>query len=126
MDIALFRATFVEFSSAVDYPDSLVSFWSGIAESLISEERAGDLYTQAVMLLTAHHLVCAKGSQTTTSGGGGGGALPVASETIGPVSVSYATSLASKQADGQFNKSWYGQQYLELRAMFGHGGLVVC
>lgn len=126
MDIALFRVTFVEFSSTADYPDSLISFWAGIAEGLISEDRSGDLYSQAVMLLTAHYLVCAKGAQSTTGGGGGSGSLPVASESLGPISVTYATNLAIKQSDGQFNKSWYGQQYLELRSMFGHGGVVVC
>lgn len=127
MDIALFRATFVEFANTVSYPDSLISFWAGIAEGLISEDRAGDLYSQAVMLLTAHNLVCAKGAQSSTSGdGGGGGGAPVVSETLGPVSASYGAYLTAKQDDGQFNKSWYGQQYLELRSMFGHGGVVVC
>lgn len=48
MDIALFRTDFPEFADSARFPDSTITFWSGLGEQLISEDRFGNMRTQAV------------------------------------------------------------------------------
>lgn len=126
MDISAFRANFPEFTSVVDYPDSLLNFWAVVAEGLVDDERWGTLRENARGLALAHHVALAKQSAIS----GAGGAVPgidsgnVTQKSVGDVSISYAPNNAS--SGGQFGKTTYGQQYLALTQIFGAGAAQLC
>jgi len=56
MDLAQFRLDFPEFTDITKYPDSQLTFWSSIGETLISQDLFDTLYTQGVELFTAHNV----------------------------------------------------------------------
>lgn len=125
MDIAQFRTNFPEFADAAKFPAGPIAFWSGLGEKLISSDRFGSAYGEAVALFTAHNLVLAIGNARTAAGGGipgrgAGGA--VSSKSVGSVSVSYDTASSMEDGAGHWNLTTYGQQYVSMARLFGHGG----
>lgn len=123
MDITQFRTQFPEFADAARYTDDTITFWSGIGEQLISADRFGNLFTQAVSLFTAHNLVLQAGNIASSASGAipgtTGGA--VASKTVGSVSVSYDNASAMEPGAGHWNQTVYGRQYVQLVRLFGQG-----
>ena len=123
MDVAKFRTDFPEFADASRYTPTMLTFWSGMGEKLISSDRFGDLYTQAVELFTAHNAVLAAGNKSATASG----ALPgqaggvVASKAVGSVNVSYDTTAAMETNAGHWNQTTYGRQYIRLARLIGQG-----
>jgi len=123
MDVAKFRNDFPEFADASRYTPTMLTFWSGMGEKLISSDRFGDLYTQAVELFTAHNAVLAAGNKSATASG----ALPgqaggvVASKAVGSVNVSYDTTAAMETNAGHWNQTTYGRQYIRLARLIGQG-----
>ncbi len=123
MDVAKFRNDFPEFADASRYTPTMLTFWSGMGEKLISADRFGDLYTQAVELFTAHNAVLAAGNKSATATG----ALPgqaggvVASKSVGSVNVSYDTTAAMETNAGHWNQTTYGRQYIRLARLIGQG-----
>jgi hypothetical protein len=118
MNLSTFRADFPEFTSTTDYPDALLTFWSGIAEKRVIQTRWDDLYTHGVELATAHYVALAKQNQAAPGAASG----LVASESAGGVSVSYDTSAGSLKDGGHWNQTTYGRQFMELARMVGMGG----
>lgn len=123
MDIAQFRTDFPEFASTSAFPDSQVTFWSGMGEKLIDSSRFGTLYTEAVELFTAHNLVLARQSQVAVSTGGlpGGNAGAVASKAVGSANVSYDAAGSMEINAGHWNQTTYGRQYIHLVRLIGQG-----
>lgn len=123
MDIALFRTDFPEFADSVRFPDSTITFWSGLGEQLISEDRFGDMRTQAVELFTAHNIVLAAGNVAASTAGGlpGGSGGPVASKAVGSVNVSYDNASVMLPNAGHWNQTTYGRQYIRLARLIGQG-----
>ena len=123
MDIALFRTDFPEFADSVRFPDSAITFWSGLGEQLISEDRFGDMRTQAVELFTAHNIVLAAGNVAASAAGGlpGGSGGPVASKAVGSVNVSYDNASVMLPNAGHWNQTTYGRQYIQLVRLLGNG-----
>ena len=123
MDVAKFRTDFPEFADAARYTPTMLTFWSGMGEKLISSDKFGDLYTQAVELFTAHNAVLAAGNKSATETG----ALPgqaggvVASKAVGSVNVSYDTAAAMETNAGHWNQTTYGRQYIRLARLIGQG-----
>lgn len=123
MDIAKFRNDFPEFADASRYTPTMLTFWSSMGEKLISANRFGDLFTQAVELFTAHNAVLAAGNKTASATG----ALPgqaggvVASKAVGSVNVSYETASAMETDAGHWNQTTYGRQYIRLARLIGQG-----
>ena len=115
MDIAQFRLNFPQFSDTTKYPDSMVTFWSIIAEAQVSLDRFGDIRSQAVELYTAHHLIIASdgniGKQTGL----------VSNKSIGDVSVGYDTSSTIELNAGHWNTTTYGKMFIRLARMYGAG-----
>jgi hypothetical protein len=123
MDVAKFRTDFPEFADATRYTPAMLTFWSGMGEKLISSDKFGDLFTQAVELFTAHNAVLAAGNKSATASG----ALPgqaggvVASKAVGSVNVSYDTTAAMETNAGHWNQTTYGRQYIRLARLIGQG-----
>lgn len=123
MDITLFRTDFPEFADSVRFPDSTITFWSGLGEQLISEDRFGDMRTQAVELFTAHNIALAAGNMAASAAGGlpGGSGGPVASKAVGSVNVSYDNASVMLPNAGHWNQTTYGRQYIQLVRLLGNG-----
>jgi hypothetical protein len=123
MNVAKFRNDFPEFADAARYTPTMLTFWSGLGEKLISSDKFGDLYTQVVELFTAHNAVLAAGNKSATASG----ALPgqaggvVASKAVGSVNVSYDTAAAMETNAGHWNQTTYGRQYIRLARLIGQG-----
>lgn len=115
MDIAQFRLNFPLFANTTKYPDSMVTFWSTLAEAQIVVDRWGDVYSQAVELYTAHHLIIAAdgniGKQTGLQN----------NKAIGDVSVGYDTTSTIELNAGHWNLTTYGRMFIRLARMYGAG-----
>lgn len=123
MDPLEFRKDFPEFTDVACFPSQQIEFWSGMGEKLISQDRFGTLYTEAVELFTAHNIVLSAQSRAATVTGGmpGGNAGAIAGKSVGSVNVSYDTSGAMELNAGHWNQTTYGRQYIHLVRMIGQG-----
>lgn len=123
MVIADFRAAFPEFSDTVTYPDAQITFWSTLAEAQLNQCVWAAVWTQAVMLYTAHEIViAAQNVKTATIGGSPGQSGGIAnSKTVGGVSVAYDATTQTEKDAGWFNRTTYGQQLYALIRIYGSG-----
>lgn len=125
-DITTFRTNFPEFTSATVYPDQVITFWSGLADKMLTVERWGDFLTEGLQLLTAHLLVLATLNSTTPAGtvpGRSTGLL--SSQGVGGVSVSFDNAASLIEGGGHYNETIYGRQFLSLARIVGTGGAYV-
>lgn len=115
MIIATFRTNFPEFADATKYPDSMVTFWSTIAEAQIVSDRWGDILSQSIELYTAHHLLIAydnkRGKQTGIQ----------SNKSVGDVSVGYDTTSSIELGAGHWNLTSYGKMFIRLSRLYGAG-----
>ncbi len=125
MDAAKFRRDFPEFADTARYPDSTVSFWLTVSESLVNPCRWGVLTDQGIELCTAHHLVLAARDQQAAAVGGIPGQMtgPLSSKAVDKVSASYDTGAGTIDDGGFWNLTTYGVRYLTLARMMGAGGI---
>ena len=123
MDLTQFRLDFPEFSDTTRFPNSSLTFWSGMGERLISADRFGDLYTQAVELFTAHNITLAAQNSAASAAGGlpGGAGGPISSKAVGSVNVSYDNASVMLPNAGHWNQTVYGRQYIQLVRLIGQG-----
>lgn len=109
---SMFKTRFPEFNSV---EDARIQMFLSDAELSINRAiwnpNKADL---AVQYLAAHMLALSPYSQST--GVGGGGKL-VQSETVGPLSRTYAvpSTSSANTLDNYFLQTAYGQEYLRLR-----------
>ncbi len=126
MDITQFRLDFPEFSDDTVYTDSMITYWSTLAEKLHKEPRFGDVYTNIIELYTAHCIALqAQDIAASNTGGiplGDGGTI--SEKTVGTVTIQYDTTWSFENNGGWFNQTIYGRQYLQLAKMFGKGGFM--
>ena len=123
MDVAQFRTDFPEFAGAVRFPNGTITFWSGLGEKLISQDRFGDMWVQAVELFTAHNIVLAASNKTASASGsvpGQAGGV-VSAKKVGSVGVNYDTVSAMELDAGHWNQTTYGRQYIRLARLIGQG-----
>lgn len=119
------RDRYPEFSSVTDYPDARIQTWITKGEGELSEAAWGDQYNEGLLAYTAHFLSWS--AQTFSSGGAGGSIGPVASKSVGDVSVSFA-NVAGGNASALasfFLSTPYGQEYWRLVQLYGVGMLAV-
>jgi hypothetical protein len=127
MDVATFRANFPEFSSTTVFPNTMITFWSGIGERLLIETSWGDLYEHGLQLFTAHKIAIAATNAKSAAAGGipTGLSGAVSQKSLGDASVSYDTSAAMIEGAGDWNSTEYGRQYISLARLIGAGAVVV-
>jgi hypothetical protein len=117
--LEIFRLFAGEFAAVAD---DVIEKWIELTKPLVSKKRFGDVYNQALALLTAHRLKLAgvvdeSGGETGVSSLGmafGG----VSSYSEGETSISFAASPSSNLvSDGDLALTEYGVQFLSLRRM---------
>lgn len=91
----------------VDPPvtDAVIATWVRVTQAMIGQSRWLELTTDGHALLAAHYV-----EQDPEGGGGASG--PIGSASVGPVSVSYASTPPS---DDLLASTHYGRAYLALR-----------
>lgn len=117
-----FREAFPPFSNVAQFPTAEINFWLSLGAKLLSVERWGDVYDYGLQLFVAHNLSLA--AQAAASGAGGApGAItgPVTSASVDKVSYSRNPGAAMNPANGHWNLTTYGLQYILLVMMFGAG-----
>lgn len=111
--IEIFRLVATEFS---DIKDEDVQKWIELTAPLISKNRFGKLYDQALALLTAHRMKM--GGYGDSSYGTVGDTLRVSSYNEGQTSIGFGTNQATNLlADGELSLTPYGLEYLSLRRL---------
>ena len=100
-----FRDIFPEFS---EYSDTKVNFYLSQAIKLTNEDNFGELYSNAVYLLTAHFLVISDPSNAKNGA--------KTSERAGDLSVGYSVGNGNNLGFEQYKQTQYGLQYLSIMA----------
>jgi hypothetical protein len=115
-----FRVRFPEFDAV---PDARVQAFLDDAGVEIKEAVWGDFWRRAINLYTAHLLTLA---ERTATGGGAGTSGPVASRSVGDVSVSFAVMAGGLGWGSDWMVSTaYGQELQRLIHTIGVAFLVV-
>lgn len=120
-----FRADFPEFSDTSRYPDSTISFYLGLADTALDQDKHGDQFIYLSELFTAHYVElrgkaltgAAVSGAVNTSGGG-----VLSSKSVDKVSASYDTSGIVNPDAGFWNNTGYGREFYWWWSMFGAGG----
>lgn len=108
---ATFKVLFPEF---VAQTDARVQLFLDQASRRISTTSFGTLYDDAQSYLAAHLIaVSARASGMTLSGASG----PVTSETVGPLSKSYASNYGATTGADNYDATPYGQEYQRLLSL---------
>lgn len=111
--LRIFRTVATEFE---DVSNKTVKNWIALTEPLISKRVFGDLYEQAVALLTAHRMKmagCGDDSLGTV-----GDSMRVGSYSEGETSISFTVSQSTNlMVDAELALTQYGLQYLTLRRL---------
>ncbi|CAJ0737704.1 hypothetical protein R16034_00818 [Ralstonia edaphis] len=125
MTLTDFRTDFPEFTDTAKYTDASITFWMGIAVSLVNPDRWGVLTDQGIELVTAHHLVLAQRDQAAAAVGGVPGEVkgPTASKSVDKVSVSYDTGAVALTDAGFWNLTTYGVRFMTIARTMGAGGM---
>lgn len=123
MDISAFRINFPEFADTVIYPNSMITFWSTIAETMLPEDLWGDVWELGVQLYVAHEIVIATQNVKAASVGGSPGQSGgiANNKTVGSVTVGYDSTISSEKNAGWWNRTTYGMQLYRLIQIFGAG-----
>lgn len=122
---ASFRADFPEFSNAITFSDQQVNFWLNFVNIQLSSSPTdwGVWLDPATELLMAHNLAIeAVNMRAGANGIPGAIAGPVASKSVGGVSVSYSGAAVIEGA-GDYNLTTYGLRFTRMASMVGSGGL---
>lgn len=116
MDNAQFRLDFPEFGSTTIFTDPMLTFWAGVGAKVISQDRMGDLYNQALSLFVGHNITLQAGNIKAAGSGGtpGQASGAIASKAVGQASISYETASAMEPNAGHWNQTLYGRQYIQL------------
>lgn len=116
-DIQDFLDRYPEFNR---HPEKVSVFLSD-AKLEIDGRHWGKLYCRGVLALTAHLLKLDELRQLND----GGANRPLAAESAGELSVSYATPTGAQAGDDFYHLTAYGQEFLRLRKLVGIGVMVV-
>lgn len=126
LDITVFRATFPQFASVVQFPDALITLQWGMATSYLGAYSnciydTLDQQQSALYLMLAHLLAI----QATIAGGSTGGGGPITGATVDKVSVTMAAPPTKSNFGWWLSQTPYGQQLLALLGIVGAGGFYI-
>lgn len=125
MDIAAFRAAFLEFADTTKYPDAAINGWESVAPTYMSQDVFGDSYGWGLQLFVAHWLsVGARNVRVAAKGGIPGETRGiVSSKSLDRASEGFDTTSVTIKDAGFWNSSSYGVAWYQLVLAFGAGGL---
>jgi len=117
-----FKLRFPEFAAV---PDGRVDLFIADATIELCPTRWGARYEKGLAYLAAHYLAIALKNEA--AGGAGSTVSPLASRSVGDVSVSFATGSSGSAGKGEefYNSTAYGQEYWALMQLVGIGVVVV-
>lgn len=126
LNVETFRKDWPEFVVA-QYPDEWITFWSIIADKLMSQDRWGNMRFVAMALFTAHNLVLEKQARDASRIGGSPGQATgaIAGRSVDKASVTYDANITSVEGYGNFNLTTYGTRLAFLIECFGAGPVQV-
>ena len=122
MTPADFRARWVQFADPVRWPDTLISFYSTLAEKSLPPSRWLDLLPEGTALFIAHNLALDAMSAGRIPGRISGAGI-VASKSVGPAAVSYDNHLFMLPNAGHWGMTVFGLRFLQMARMIGAGGV---
>lgn len=113
---------FPEFSNGVLYPKTQIDFWIPQAYAQLNAYRLCGTLDLAAMLFVAHNVSLSAREAASASAGQVSAATsgPIASKSIGKVSVSYSSAGVIDGA-GSWNDTIYGQRLYTMIRAFGAG-----
>ena len=131
--VATFRQDYPEFDD-VNYPTPAVNYYLAIAALLLNTNRLGlgtvtavspptTIYDFLTELFVAHFLTIEKRAQDAAKTGAVPGEVggPVASKSVGPLSVSFDNAAVIAPDAGHWNLSTYGLRFIQLARFKGSG-----
>lgn len=116
-DLATFRLLFPEFPTG-STEDTGIQFWIDRAVVYLHEPVWGDCFDDAVLYWAAHKLALSNGRSNGGAVNGVGSSGVIQSASVDGVSTSFAVSRSAtngNEADAQYNRTPYGQEFLALR-----------
>jgi hypothetical protein len=124
---ATFRDLYPEFTDPTVYTDAAITQWLYVASIQLNVTRWAELLDVGTGLFVAHQLALsapnvASGARGSVPGQSSG---PIASKSVGPVSVSYDTGAGMIDGAGNWNLTNYGTRFIQYTRMVGAGALVV-
>ena len=119
------RDRYPEFSDATTYPNARIQSFITKGEGELDEGEWADQYNEGMLAYVGHYLSWS--TMTNNSGGSVGSVGPVASKSIGDVSVSFASVVGSNPSAMQsfWNSTPYGQEYWRLLMLYGAGMVAI-
>ena len=108
-----------EFNSLADDDEETLKFWFDFVQPMVSRKQFGNLYYQAIVLLTCHKMkMSGLGENTLGDMGKLGNSYMASSVSDGGSSISFAsTGAGNLQVDAEYGMTIYGTQFLQLRRM---------
>ena len=113
--LEIFRLVAKEFETV---SDDEVNGWIALTKPLISKRIFGQVYNQAVSLLTAHRMKVSGSYASSDEVTNQTNAFGVSSYSEGDTSVSVNVSNISTADDSWYALTSYGLQFLELRRLY--------
>jgi hypothetical protein len=120
-----FKARYTEFATL---SDARIQIFLDDAVLELDVVRWGDLYDRGLAALAAHFLAISERTSLAGTTGGGGAIGPLASKSVGDVSLSYGwtgNSASGSRDQNYYLSTVYGQDYLRLVAIVGYGMVAV-
>lgn len=123
ISVSAFRANFAEFTSAAAYPDGAVSMWLTFAYTFLATNRWGVALDLGAQLYTAHNLVLERMAAAEGANGAAPGTFtgPIASKSVGDLTISYDPALGVNKDDGHWGLTHYGTRFIKFARQFGSG-----
>jgi len=121
LDIPLFRTQFPEFADTVEYPTSMITFWTQLAELQVRECIWCKAWSLGVSLYVAHEItLAAQNKKIANANGmpGTTGGVPN-TKTVGGVTVGYDAATTTEKDAGYWNLTTYGKQFIRLARIYG-------
>jgi hypothetical protein len=119
-----FRSAFPEFSDKNVYPSGSVQFWLTDAVNNVNPDAWGNSTAKGVYLYLAHQLLM-KGRRPAKGQAGSQVSGPIASKSVGSVSVSYDTASTAETGAGWWNSTQYGKEFFRLSRIYGSGPIQI-
>lgn len=138
VSVASFRASFPEFGNTTQFPDSIITYYLALSGILLNQRRWGigatvavspptTMYDIGTELFVAHHIAVERAAMDTAANDGIPGVTkgPTASESVGPVSISYSPGDVIEPGAGHWNLTVYGLRFIKMARFQGAGPIQV-
>lgn len=122
-----FRADYPEFSDAVKYPESQITYYLTLAYQMLNPGRWMSQLDLGAELFVAHNIAIEARAQIEAANGGIPGTTtgPISGKSVDKVSVSFDVGAGIELDAGHWNLTVYGTRFIRLARQKGAGPLQV-